>query len=151
MVARMMEISYRRFDGTIPDWGQAICTQAGIARRENSTVRAWKEGRSTVAGTVLMAAADVIEITVDELRELAAQELGRKHSSPVRELREQVRDLKEALGAIADRLAENSSDLAVRIMETSSRVTRVEDVLMSKPWDDAGDADPEVEADGTGG
>lgn len=131
LVARMMDVSWRRFGRTVPEWGRALCERAGIPEREVSSVRAWREGRSTVAGMVLLAAADVIDITVDELRELAAQELGWEYATPLRTLTEKVRDLATLMEQHHGRL----DAVIAQVEDHDGRLATVEEVLQAPAED----------------
>jgi len=117
LVARAMDVSYRRSGLTIEAWGRALTDHAGMTPRSADAAWLWKSG-GTVDARIYRAAALILTIgeqdgsrpmTVDELEALGAEELGLGPPSWLhtvyisqRELRSQGADHRHAITALQE-------------------------------------------------
>lgn len=131
LVAKMLEVSRRR-SGFPTDlaWGNAVCDRAGESRRDVSTYRNWIKARGGPPAEVVLAAADILEaesggraMTVDELRALAARELGERRESWIAVLDKRMVDMDAKLVDHEHRL-QHLSDRVTEIADDQEQIVR---------------------------
>lgn len=123
VAAAMLDLSWRRSGLTINEWGQRLSDWLGSRRSlSNSNLRAMKAGIAPIPFPVMWAAVHVAGATLDELLDLALRELDVEASSPLAELREQLRQQQEESRT-------NISQLAGQTEEIIGRLITLEEVV----------------------
>jgi hypothetical protein len=118
VVAKMFDISYHQSGLTNELWVAAICVRLGVAPYNTVTGRKWRRGDIDPPAPAVLAAAEVVDLGLDDLVLLAREALSIQIPQPVKlsTLLASIQDL----GGLVEELAGRVTDLEAGRAESAN-------------------------------